>query len=106
VEGGIPFQEFFAFLSKTKKAYHYVEYIEQQGWFNGGGEPIHSAIIEDREPIHELRYNALVTKQEARSEDVLTNPIALIHQAIHGDSESTLSIHMFFGEYSERSFYK
>ena len=106
VDGGMSLKEFFAFLSKTKKAYHFVEYQEQLGGFTGGGEPIHSAVVEDRQPIHELRFKALMEQQEARNEEVLVDIVTTLYQTLKDDNSDSLTRNMLHGSYQSRTFYK
>jgi len=93
-------------LSKTKKAYHFVEYQEQLGGFTGGGEPIHSAVVEDRQPIHELRFKALMEQQEARNEEVLVDIVTTLYQTLKDDNSDSLTRNMLHGSYQSRTFYK
>ena len=56
VHGGASIKEFFKKMKKSKKTYHFVEFMGCiGGCINGGGQPIHSAKIQDTVDISALR---------------------------------------------------
>lgn len=107
VQGGMTIAEFFGHMKKTKKSYHFVEFIEQDGSLIGGGEPIHSAIVEDRTPINQLRLDALANQQESRLEQRLTavEQVKTLDALFQGD-DNELSEEMLQATYEYRPFYK
>ena len=62
VQDGSTIQEFFQRMKKTKKEYHFVEFIAASGQFGiGGGQPIHPAITQDNVPVQDIREKALMS---------------------------------------------
>ena len=60
VHGGSSIKEFFAKMKKSKKQYHFVEFMAcTGGCINGGGQPIHPAIVQDKHDIRALRAKTL-----------------------------------------------
>lgn len=104
VHGEMTFQEFFAHMNKTKKEYHYVEFIEQPGCMIGGGEPIHSAVVEDRTPIQELRFEALNALYTDRPNKA--NEAKAVHSLIQDEEVPTLTSNLVLTSYQANEFYK
>lgn len=69
VHGGINIKEFFAKMKKSKKEYHFVEYMAcTGGCIYGGGQPIHPAKIQDSVPIRQMRMDSLYAIDNAHKE--------------------------------------
>ena len=60
VHGGSSIKEFFKRMKKTKKQYHFVEFMAcTGGCINGGGQPIHPAKVQDSIDIRAERIKTL-----------------------------------------------
>jgi iron-only hydrogenase group A len=108
VQGGMTIAAFFAHMAKTKKAYHFVEFIEEEGCMIGGGEPIRTAFETDYHPVHQLRLDALTRLQEGRIESSarLHENARSLFDSLHSEDDDTLSANMVQATYHDRPFYK
>ena len=60
VHGGSSIKHFFEIMKKSDKQYHFVEFMAcTGGCINGGGQPIHPAIVQDNNDIRSLRAKTL-----------------------------------------------
>ena len=60
VHGGSSIKDFFAKIKKSKKQYHFVEFMAcTGGCINGGGQPIHPAKVQDAVDIRAERAKTL-----------------------------------------------
>jgi len=60
VNGTVNIKDFFVKIKKSKKQYHYVDFMaSEEGIINGGGQPIQSARIKDTVAIKQIRLDAL-----------------------------------------------
>jgi len=109
VQGGINMKDFFSRLRKTKKQYHFVEFEScKEGCTNGGGQPIHPAIIQDTVDISGIRKDALDNIEESKADldDNLISLVKPIYTDFLGQPGSKEAIDMLHTTYQERSFYK
>lgn len=108
VQGGMTIAAFFAHMAKTKKAYHFVEFIEEEGCMIGGGEPIRSAFETDYHPVHQLRLDALIALQEGRAASAvqLKQNASVLYASLHSEDDNAPSSNMVRASYQDRPFYK
>jgi len=109
VSGGISIKEFFKAIKKTKKDYHFVEFMAcAGGCINGGGQPIHTATTQDNANIGELRsvsFEELNSQKEQR--DTLLNPdVMTLFTNWIGNPGSKFAYEIFHTQYSPRKYYK
>lgn len=79
VHGGVNIKEFFKKMKKSKKQYHFVEFMAcVGGCVNGGGQPIHTAKIQDNVDILAERAKTLYemdAQKETRKSHL--NPVVM-----------------------------
>lgn len=67
VHGGSSIKEFFKKMKKSKKQYHFVEFMAcTGGCIYGGGQPIHTAKVQDNVPIRQMRMDSLYAIDAAK----------------------------------------
>jgi len=109
VDGGISIKEFFKTMKKSKKEYHYVEFLAcEGGCINGGGQPIHPATIQDNVNIGELRYSSLqkLNSQKEQRETLLNPDVMALYTNWIGNPGSKVAHDLFHTKYSPRKYYK
>lgn len=100
VHGNINIKDFFTKMKKTKKDYHYVEYMGNL--LDGGGSPIRSASEQDKLPIDQLRAKSLEDLKGDVNTEAVTNAYNELQEQVGEDKLAN----MLHTEYSPRSFYK
>ncbi len=109
VRGTENLQEFFRYMKKTKKQYHYVEFmIDTNGCVDGGGQPIHPAKVHDSVNIAGIRYKTLLAKETdipARETTVLA-PVSELYKEHLTSPGSKLAKEMLHTTYKEQKFYE
>ena len=109
VHGGSSIKEFFKKMKKSKKQYHFVEFMAcTGGCINGGGQPIHSAYVQDRVDIREERAKTLYEIDEGKEtrKSHLNPVITKIYEEFLGEPGSHLAHDMLHTHYKKRDFYK
>ena len=103
VEGAINFKEFFVKMKKSKKVYHYVEFIA-----NDGGQPIQSAKIQDTVDIKNLRLDALQASNKVREEGIsfFNNKVTELYNNFFTEPGSAKSQQLLHTTYNSRKFFK
>ncbi|AIO18212.1 Iron hydrogenase 1 [Candidatus Izimaplasma bacterium HR1] len=100
VHGNINIKEFFTKMKKTKKSYHYVEYMGSL--LDGGGSPIRSAYEQQTLPINEIREESLRKLQGEVNKEAVTSAYTELLKQV-GEEKIDNMLHT---SYHERSFYK
>ena len=100
VHGDINIKEFFTKMKKTKKDYHYVEYMGNL--LDGGGSPIHSAYEQDTLPIDQIRQEAL----DALAGEVNTEAVTKAYTELQEQLGEEKINNMLHTTYNPRSFYE
>ena len=109
VNGGITIKEFFKKMKRSKKQYHFVEFMAcTGGCIYGGGQPIHPAKIQDEVAIRELRTESLYkidAERETRKSHL--NPIVMkIYDEWLEEPGSHKAHDLFHTTYTPRKYYK
>jgi len=109
VHGGASIKEFFAKMKKSKKQYHFVEFMGCiGGCINGGGQPIHPAKIQDTVDISALRSASVYAIDEHKKHrESHTNKI--ITKMYHDwlvEPGSDFAKKLMHTSYKPRNFYK
>ena len=108
VHGGAAIKEFFKLLKTTDKQYHFVEFMGcTGGCINGGGQPIVSAINQEKYDVRALRskvlYNIDYNNDFRKSHE---NPeIKKIYSEFLGKPNSHKAHDLLHTHYQKRSFY-
>jgi len=108
VHDGSTMQEFFQRMKKTKKEYHFVEFIAASGQFGiGGGQPIHPAITQDNVPVQDIREKALMSLLEGKgeSQSPLQSKSMTLYSELLREPGSKLSKKMLHTMYKAEEFY-
>ena len=108
VHGGASIKEFFAKMKKSKKQYHFVEFMAcTGGCINGGGQPIQPAYIQDRVDIRAVRANTLyeIDKQKEHRKSHLNPIITKIYEDFLGEPGSHTAHELLHTTYKKRDFY-
>lgn len=100
VHGNINIKEFFTKMKKTKKDYHYIEYMGNL--LDGGGNPIHNAFEQDNLPIEKLREESL----EKLMGEVNTEAVTKAYKELQAQVGEEKLESMLHTKYIQRSFYK
>lgn len=108
VHGGSSIKEFFTKMKRSKKQYHFVEFMAcTGGCINGGGQPIHSAKVQDEVNIRELRAKTLYemdTEKDKRKSHL--NPIvSKIYNEWLEEPGSHKAHKLLHTKYKQRKFY-
>lgn len=109
VHGGINIKEFFQRMKKTKKQYHFVEFMAcTGGCIYGGGQPIHPAIIQDNVPIRQIRADALYAIDQAKGQrkSHLNEKVMALYSDFLQEPGSKLAHNMLHTTYKPKEFYK
>ena len=96
-------------MKKTKKQYHFVEFMGCiGGCINGGGQPIHPAKIQDTVNISALRSQSLYKIDEHKKHrESSTNKIILkLYNDWLGEPGSEFAHKLIHTSYKPRKFYK
>lgn len=106
---GINHKEFFQRMKKTKKEYHFVEFIDgTKGCLSSGGQPIHSATVQDNVPIQEMRFESL--QQLVQEKGDATSPLQSKAMAIYSnflqEPGSKLAQKVLHTTYKSEDFYE
>jgi len=109
VSGGTGIQEFFKHMRKTKKQYHFVEFMGCiGGCINGGGQPIHSAKIQDTVDIKAERANSLyeIDANSPKRKSHLNQVVMDLYTEWLGEPNSHKAHELLHTHYKKREFYK
>jgi len=109
VNGGISIKEFFKKLKRSKKQYHFVEFMAcTGGCIYGGGQPIHSAKVQDEVPIRALRIESLYKIDEGKEtrKSHLNPDIMKIYDEWLEEPGSHKAHKLLHTTYSPKKFYK
>lgn len=108
VHGGSSIKEFFEIMKKSKKQYHFVEFMAcTGGCINGGGQPIHPAIIQDNYDIRALRTQSLYDidssseKRKSHENELVMN----LYKEWLGEPGSHKAHSLLHTTYKKREFY-
>ncbi len=109
VSGGANIKEFLQLLKTTKKTYHFVEVMACiGGCINGGGQPIHPAVIQDNADIQQLRLDSIYKIDEGleirKSHE--NEEVKDLYENFLGKPNGKLSHKLLHTTYAPRSFYK
>lgn len=108
VHGGAAIKEFFKLLKTTDKQYHFVEFMGcTGGCINGGGQPIVSAINQEKYDVRALRSKVLYNiDQNNEFRKSHQNPaVKKIYEEFLGKPNSHKSHELLHTHYNKRSFY-
>ncbi len=109
VNGGVSITKFFEKMKKSKKQYHFVEFMAcTGGCINGGGQPIHPAKIQDEVDIRIERMDTLyeidAAKKHRKSH---TNKVVMnIYKEYLGEPNSEFAHKLLHTSFSQKKFYK
>ena len=109
VHGGTSIKEFFKRMKKYKKQYHFVEFMGcVGGCINGGGQPIHSAKIQETVDISALRTQTLYDiDSKKKHREARTNKLLMrMYKDWLGEPNSELAHNLLHTDYKPRKFYK
>lgn len=109
VHGGISIKEFFKKLKRSKKQYHFVEFMAcTGGCIYGGGQPIHPAKVQDEVPIRALRMESLYKIDEAREtrKSHLNPDVMKIYDEWLEEPGSHIAHELLHTSYTPKKFYK
>ncbi|MBU1020313.1 MAG: [FeFe] hydrogenase, group A [Firmicutes bacterium] len=109
VHGGSSIKEFFAMMKKSKKQYHFVEFMAcTGGCINGGGQPIHSAKIQDNVNIREERTKTIYEMDKDKPlRKSHNNPvITKLYSEWIGEPGSHIAHDLLHTHYGKRNYYK
>lgn len=109
VADDISIQEFFDRMGRTKKQYHFVEFLPGGGTaFEAGGLPIHEARIQDNVAVGKLRQDALQALYETHEDTTSALNVAIkdLYATVLDAPNSKLAQGMLHTSYEVRSFYK
>ncbi len=108
VHGGSSIKDFFAKMKKSKKQYHFVEFMAcTGGCINGGGQPIHSAKIQDSIDIRAVRAKTLyeIDEQKEQRKSHLNPIITKIYDEFLEKPGSEKAHQLLHTHYHKRDFY-
>ncbi|MCK4552214.1 MAG: [FeFe] hydrogenase, group A [Tenericutes bacterium] len=108
VHGGAAIKEFMNSLKTTDKQYHFVEFMGcTGGCINGGGQPIVSAINQEKYDVRKLRAKVLYNiDQNTEFRKSHENPtIKAIYKDFLGNPNEHKSHELLHTHYNKRSFY-
>jgi len=109
VHGGSSIKEFFAKMKKSKKQYHFVEFMGcTGGCINGGGQPIHPAIIQDKYDIRALRAKSLyeIDSNKEKRKSHLNEVVMNLYTEYLGEPGSHRAHDLLHTKYQPRKFYE
>lgn len=109
VHGGTSIKEFFAKMKKSKKQYHFVEFMAcTGGCINGGGQPIHPAKVQDNVDIRAERAKTLyeIDAQKDKRKSHLNPVITKIYEDFLEEPGSHIAHELLHTHYKKRDFYK
>ncbi len=109
VHGGASIKEFFKRMKNSKKEYHFIEFMGCiGGCINGGGQPIHSAKIQDTVDISLLRSQSVYAIDEHKKHrESHTNKIILqMYKDWLVEPGSDFAHKLIHTKYKPRKFYK
>ena len=101
--------EFFKILKTTDKQYHFVELMGcTGGCINGGGQPIVSAINQEKYDVRQLRsqvmYDIDVASEFRKSHE--SRAVKAVYEEFLGKPNSHKSHELLHTNYNKRSFYE
>ncbi|MBN2877164.1 MAG: iron hydrogenase small subunit [Bacilli bacterium] len=108
VHGGAAIKEFIKMMKTSDKQYHFVEFMGcTGGCINGGGQPIVSAINQEKYDVRALRSKVLYNiDQNTEFRKSHENPaIKMIYDEFLGKPSSHKSHELLHTHYNKRSFY-
>lgn len=108
VDGTLSIKEFFKTIKQAKKKYHFVEFLAcSGGCINGGGQPIHSAKIQDEIDICGIRKKSLLElNSKIVKRETLMNPDVMnLFTDWIGIPGSKIALELFHTKYYPRKFY-
>ena len=109
VHGGSSIKEFFAKMKKSKKQYHFVEFMAcTGGCINGGGQPIHPAAIQDTVDIRAERAKSLyeIDASADKRKSHLNEAVMNLYAEWLDAPGSHKAHNLLHTEYAKREFYK
>ncbi len=109
VNGGINIKEFFAKMKKSKKQYHFVEFMAcTGGCIYGGGQPIHPAKVQDNVPIRQMRIDSLYKIDEGKTarKSHLNEDVLKLYNEFLGEPGSHQAHELLHTSYKPRKYYK
>ncbi len=109
VHGGAAIKEFIKILKTTDKQYHFVEFMGcTGGCINGGGQPIVSAINQEKYDVRKLRsqvmYDIDVASEFRKSHE--SRAVKAVYEEFLGKPNSHKSHELLHTHYNKRSFYE
>ena len=108
VHGGSSIKEFFKKMKKSKKQYHFVEFMGcTGGCINGGGQPIQPAKIQDNFDIRTLRATSLYAIDSAKEQrkSHLNSAVMDLYKNWLGEPGGHKSHDLLHTKYKPRKFY-
>ncbi len=109
VQGGSSIKEFFKKMKKSKKQYHFVEFMAcTSGCIDGGGQPIHTAKVQDSVPVHQMRTDSLnaIDAATQHRESNLNPDIMNIYNEFFEEPGSDKAKKLLHTHFKPREFYK
>ena len=109
VHGGASIKEFFSKMKKSKKQYHFVEFMGCiGGCINGGGQPIHPAKVQDNVDISALRTASVyaIDMHKKHRESHQNKVITRMYKDWLGEPGSNFAKELMHTQYFERKYYK
>ena len=109
INGTLNIKEFFKKMKKSKKQYHFVEFMTgKNGGIDGGGQPIQPAIVQDNVNIYELRANALQELDKAMEtrQAHLNEEVKSLYSTLLEEPGSPAAIDMLHASFNKRTFYE
>ncbi len=109
VHGGINIKDFFAKMKKSKKQYHFVEFMAcTGGCIYGGGQPIHPAKIQDTVPIRQMRIDSLykIDQDKKDRKSHINDVITGLYNEFFEKPGSHKAHEMLHTSFKSRNFYK
>lgn len=109
VHGGASIKEFFAKMKKSKKQYHFVEFMAcTGGCINGGGQPIHPAQVQDNVDIRALRAKTLyeMDQDQEQRKSHLNPAVMNLYETWLDTPGSEKAHHLLHTHYKPRDYYK
>jgi iron-only hydrogenase group A len=109
VHGGTSIKEFFAKMKRTKKQYHFVEFMAcTGGCIFGGGQPLHCAKVMDNVPIRQMRIDSLyhIDDDKDHRKSHLNKVVMDVYSEWLGEPGSHKSHELLHTKYHPRKYYK
>ncbi len=109
VHGGVSIKEFFKLLKTSEKQYHFVEFMAcTGGCINGGGQPIHPAIVQDNIDIRAERARTLYEIDAAceKRKSHFNDDVMALYKEWLDKPGSHIAHKVLHTHYNKREFYK